>query len=215
MEGGMLEGGMIDSTVIETIALAGAPRGLQVAVALGGGGRGAGPRGLELLLATLLPGRALVRLPGGRPVVRGTAGLHVSLSHAAGATALAVAPCTVGVDIERVDPALDALAIDADVFGPRDYAFLQRQPQGVRCEQFYRLWTLKEARLKRHGRTLADGPLPEILGEARLPGPRLSGPLGADMSTGWLAVGSERYCVGVCWDAAAAAPDVLASANCW
>ncbi len=98
-------------------------------------------------------------MPTVAPVVRGRDDVHLSLSHAAGATVLAVAPFAIGIDIECVDPELDALAIDPELFGPRDYAFLQGQAEPTRLRHFYRLWTLKEARLKRFGRNLAERPL--------------------------------------------------------
>jgi hypothetical protein len=202
--------------MISRVILPGAPVGLEVAVAQGdaGAGRGASPRTLDRLIETLLPGRAVVRLAGGGPVVRGADDVHLSLSHAAGATVLAVAPFPIGVDIECVDADVDPLAIEPELFGLRDFAFLQAQSQAVRHSQFYRLWTLKEAWLKRRGRTLADSALPDILADVDIAAPAaLEGRLGADMATGWLDRAGKRYCVGVCWAAAAPSP-VLASANC-
>ena len=195
--------------MIHRLQPAGAPHGLQVAVAEGADDmrRGLATRELDRLIAALLPDRSIVRLAGGRPAVGGRDDLHVSLSHAAGATALAVAPLPVGLDVECVDPELDALAIDPDLFGPRDFAFLQEQPKTARVEHFYRLWTLKEARLKRFGRSLVDSALPDILTD--------DGRIGTDMSTTWLTTASKRYCVGLCWGAAVAPSPVLASANCW
>jgi hypothetical protein len=76
----------------------------------------------------------------------------------------------------------------------------------VRLEQFYRLWTLKEAWLKRGGCTLAQTELPEVIGS--------DGRLDAGMSTDWLDVAGRRYCVGICWDAVLAPSTALASANC-
>ena len=119
--------------------------------------------------------RAHARRPAGRARACRTGGLMLSLSHALGATALAVAPFPVGIDIERCEPGVDALAIDAELFGKRDYAFLAAQDRDRQGDAFYRLWTLKEARLKRFGRTLADSELPDIASLA-----------GDDMSTAWL-----------------------------
>ncbi len=195
--------------MIHRLQLAGAPQGLTVAVAEGGGGvrRGLTARELDRLIAALLPDQRVVRLSDGRPMVRGRDDLHLSLSHAPGATALAVAPFALGVDIEFVDSELDVLAIDPDLFGRRDFAFLEKHDAASRLERFYQLWTLKEAYLKRLGRTLAETGLPEIVDS--------EGHVGAGMSTGWLARGGKRYCVGACWGGTVAPSPFLASANCW
>lgn len=190
------------------LQLAGAPQDLKIAVMAGADGlrRGVGADELSRLITALLPGQPVVRVASGRPVVRGRDDLHLSLAHAAGVTALAVAPFPVGIDIEGVDPELDVLAIAPDLFGPRDFAFVQQQDAASRLEHFYRLWTLKEARLKRLGRTLADAELPEIIEQ--------DGRLGADVATSLLTLGMERYCVGVCWGSVDAPLACLASANC-
>jgi len=190
--------------MIHRLELAGAPPGLAVAVAQGAdaGRRGVAVSELDRLIAALLPDQPVVRLSGGKPVVRGRDDVHLSLSHAAGASVLAVAPVPVGIDMECVDPELDVLAIDPDLFGPRDFAFIQQQDAATRIAHFYRLWTLKEARLKRSGRTLAETALPDIIGNS------------ANMSAGWLTLASQRYCVGVCWAGAVVPSDFLASANC-
>jgi 4'-phosphopantetheinyl transferase len=190
--------------MMHCLQLAGAPQELKIAVMEGSNSarRGLAASELDRLIAALLPDQPVVRLTDGQPVVRGRDDLHLSLSHATGATALAVAPFAIGIDIECVDPELDVLAIAPDLFGPRDFAFVQQQDAATRLEHFYRLWTLKEARLKQLGRTLADTALPEIIGN------------GANMSADWLALGTERYCVGVCWAGAVAPSAFLASANC-
>ncbi len=188
--------------MITRLQLSGAPQGLEVAVAEGARrtSRGLAPPELDHLIAALLPDRPVVRLAEGRPTVRGCDDLHLSLSHAAGATALAVAPFPIGVDIECIDPELDALAIDPELFGVNDFAFVKGQAETAQVAQFYRLWTLKEARLKRLGRNLVSERLPDILKDGESPATfTLEGRIGADMSTGWLDRAGRRYCVGVCW----------------
>jgi hypothetical protein len=194
--------------MIRLLKLPGAPQALKIAAAGGAEGarRGVAARELDRLIDTLLPGRAIVRLAGGRPVVRGADDIHMSLSHATGATALAAAPFPVGIDLECVDPELDALAVGPDLLGARDFAFLASQAEAKRLEHFYRLWTLKEAWLKRGGCTLAQTELPEVIGS--------DGRLDVGMSTDWLDVAGRRYCVGICWDAVLAPSTALASANC-
>jgi phosphopantetheinyl transferase len=191
--------------VIRRLLLPETPPGLEIAVGEGvdGARRGLAAHELDQLVETLLPGRAIVRLSDGRPMVQGRDDMHLSLGHAEGATVLAVAPFPVGVDIEPVDHGLDELAIGPELLGARDFAFLQAQAGAARRAHFYRLWTLKEARLKRFGRTLATDPLPQLLTcDANPSSVALEGRLGADMSTGWLTQAGQRYCVGVCWGTA-------------
>jgi hypothetical protein len=179
---------------VRRVHFAGAPAGLDAIVAEGADAtrRGLAPAELDRLLELMLPGLAVERMPDGRPAVRGhvrgRGGLMLSLSHAVGATALAIAPFPVGIDIERYEPDIDALAIDAELFGDRDYTFLAAHDEDRRRDAFYRLWTLKEARLKRFGRTLADSKLPDLASLA-----------GDDMSTAWLDAPARRYCLGLCW----------------
>ncbi len=194
--------------MMHSLELASAPGGLRIAVMQGGDGarRGLAAEELERLIAASLPDQPVVRLKDGQPIVRGRDDLHVSLAHANGATALAVAPFPLGIDIEGVEPHLDVSEIAPELFSARDLAFLQSHDAAAQAETFYRLWTLKEARLKRQGLTLAQAPLPDIVGP--------DGRIAAGMSTSMLMLGEKRYCVGVCWDAAAAPFDFFASANC-
>jgi phosphopantetheinyl transferase len=176
------------------VHFAGAPAGLDAIVAEGAdtARRGLAPAELDHLLELMLPGRAVERRSDGPPAVRGQVPgrgrLMLSLSHAAGATALAIAPFPVGIDIEHCEPGVDALSIDAELLGERDHAFLAAQDRDGQRDAFYRLWTLKEARLKRFGLTLTDSALPDIASLA-----------GDDMSTAWLEAPARRYCLGVCW----------------
>lgn len=184
---------------VRRVTFAGAPAGIEAVVAEGADTtrRGLALRELDRLLELMLPSRVVERIPGGRPVVRGPGGLILSLSHTLGATAIAIAPFPVGIDIERCEPDADALAIDAELLGTRDYAFLAMQDEDRRRDAFYRLWTLKEARLKRFGLSLATAALPPILdGDAPRAG---DGPLGRDMSTAWFDAPAHRYCLGLCW----------------
>jgi phosphopantetheinyl transferase len=189
--------------MIHRVHIPHAPKGLEIVVARADRSqRGIPPDAMTALVETMLPGLTLTRGAKGEPIVNGGSGTHVSLSHAAGVTALAVAPFPVGIDIECVDPAFDLGEIDANLFGRQDFAFLQRQNDLVQRAHFYRLWTLKEARLKRDGRTLADAPLPDILSEQDLlERPLLEGPAGPDMATRWLVQSGSRYCVAACWAA--------------
>ncbi len=188
--------------MIHRLLIPDAPQGLEIFVARGSDPkrRGIAPEAMEALLETMLPDAKVTRRAHARPLVRGAGGNHISVSHAPGVTALAVAPVPVGTEVENVAPNFDFSDIDAEVFGPRDFAFLRRQDQTVQRAHFYRLWTLKEARLKRDGLSLADAPLPDILASHNGERPMLEGPAGPDMATRWLVQSGNRYCVAACWE---------------
>ena len=101
---------------------------------------------LRLALARELGLHALpetAREPGGKPYFPARPELQFSLSHSHGGAVCALHSLPVGVDIEKLRPA------------PR------RLAQGMEDEAFFRLWTAKEATVKREGRGIAAlrGPL--------------------------------------------------------
>ena len=129
-----------------------------------------GPEGAERTLAHLLLETALRRELGLEtvpPIARGARGkpwfpdlpdLHFNLSHSHGAAVCALHHLPVGVDVEKVRSAPKRLAA------------------GLGDEAFFRLWTAREAAVKRAGlgvealrRTRAPDPLCQCL-EGFLPG---------------------------------------------
>lgn len=129
-----------------------------------------GPEGAERTLAHLLLETALRRELGLEtvpPIARGTRGkpwfpdlpdLHFNLSHSHGAAVCALHHLPVGVDVEKVRSAPKRLAA------------------GLGDEAFFRLWTAREAAVKRAGlgvealrRTRTPDPLCQCL-EGFLPG---------------------------------------------
>jgi phosphopantetheinyl transferase len=178
---------MKDQVETHCLNLPGAPRELQAVAAIGESTsrRGLAPHELERLFDYMLAGCEVVRDVGGQPVVHGSS-LHISLSHAEGLTALALAPFPVGIDIERIDPEFDVLEFDPDLFGIDDFHALETCETRSRRDHFYRLWTLKEAHLKRQGRNLLCGPLPNVSGAS-------------NASTAWIVRPTGRYCVAVSW----------------
>lgn len=108
------------------------------------------------------------RAGSGRLHLLAPAGWHVSVSHADGLAAIALATAPCGVDIERPRPA-DTAAVARRYFAAAERDWLAALPAAARQEAFFQLWTLKEAAVKALGAGLAghldrlcfeiDGPL--------------------------------------------------------
>ncbi|MEU5543812.1 4'-phosphopantetheinyl transferase superfamily protein [Streptomyces sioyaensis] len=100
------------------------------------------------------------REPSGRPVLGGAArGLHASVSHVPGLSAVAIGSRgPVGVDVERLR-AVPAAALARRWFGAREAGWLAGRPEAEQPLQFLRMWTQKEAVGKVLGTGLADGGL--------------------------------------------------------
>jgi len=178
---------MKDRPELWHLKMPGAPERIQTVIAIGkdASRRGVAPHELEWLFDNVLSGRAVVRNADGRPVVRGS-GLHISISHADGLSALVSAPFPVGIDIEWIDPEFDVSQFDQELFGEQDFHLIETCERGSRRNHFYRLWTLKEAHLKLRGQNLQSYPLPNVSGVR-------------DASAAWIAWPTGRYCVGMCW----------------
>ena len=91
--------------------------------------------------------------PHGKPVlaVPGGTGVGFNLSHSDGLMLCAVSVGReLGVDIERIQPALEVEAL-LEHFSPREVAALRALPAGVRHQGFYACWTTKEAYVKARG----------------------------------------------------------------
>jgi 4'-phosphopantetheinyl transferase len=110
----------------------------------------------------------VLRSPGGGPLLGGAAaGLHASVSHGRGITAVAIAELgPVGVDVEPIRP-LPAVALARRWFAPAEAAWLHAQPPAHAAAAFLRLWTVKEAIGKALGTGLAGGLLSRDLGLPR------------------------------------------------
>jgi 4'-phosphopantetheinyl transferase len=93
------------------------------------------------------------RLTGGGP--------EFNLSHSDELALVAVSPeAPVGVDLERIEPARDLLALAERALGEEDVARIRAVPPAERAEVFYAAWVRHEARLKCLGAGLT-GPAPE------------------------------------------------------
>jgi 4'-phosphopantetheinyl transferase len=92
----------------------------------------------------------IVRHGRGAPIVDAPGRpLHVSLSHTGDWMLLAVSRThRVGVDIERIDPAVDVVRLARRFFPTDEADELASLPSTERHEAFFRAWTSKEAILK-------------------------------------------------------------------
>lgn len=82
--------------------------------------------------------------------------VHFNLSHTRGMAVLAVClDAEVGVDVERVDAGIDALALADANFSQRERALLHACVGMRRAECFTEIWSLKEAWVKALGRGLS------------------------------------------------------------
>jgi 4'-phosphopantetheinyl transferase len=91
------------------------------------------------------------RLPSGRP--------HLSVSHSGALVSVALAECApVGVDVERVDPALNVKELAARVLAEPEITHLSPLPADELPAAFFTYWTRKEAVLKATGDGLAVEP---------------------------------------------------------
>ena len=116
------------------------------------------------LLATLLREEGMESLPrierqeGGKPWFPERPHLHFSLSHSRGLSLCAFGEAPLGADIEVTAPRSPGLPRYA--LSSREYAWFQSR--GGRWEDFYTLWTLKEARVKCTGEGIFRRPPRQI-----------------------------------------------------
>jgi len=96
----------------------------------------------------------MAALPGGKPVFPGREDISFSLSHSAGLALCAVGDGALGCDIEAVRPRRPALP--RRTLSPEEWEWFSCR--GARWEDFYLLWTRKEAAVKRTGQGLVRPP---------------------------------------------------------
>ena len=112
---------------------------------------------LRLTLADKVPGNVrFVVGPWGKPELA-EGGWQFNLSHTDGMAAVALsATGPVGVDVERINPALTDPTVATEYFTPDEIAELHRQPDWSAA--FTDLWTAKEAIIKAEGLGLGQQP---------------------------------------------------------
>ncbi len=130
--------------------------------------------------ARWLLGRVLGRPPGalrfekgawGKPVLADEPDVQFNLSHTEGMAILAVGASRLGVDVERVERALDWLPLARRFFALQEIAALEALPSSEQRRAFFQCWTRKEAYLKARGAGLSlplDAFVVTVTGPARL-----------------------------------------------
>ena len=96
----------------------------------------------------------LERLPGGKPCLPAMPGRQFNVSHSGDLSLCALSVRPVGADIERIRPRREKLP--AYVCSAAELEWYARR--GSRWEDFYILWTMKEARVKCTGEGLRIRP---------------------------------------------------------
>lgn len=90
--------------------------------------------------------------PNGKPYIDHSRSVQFNLSHSNDVALMAfAADCEIGVDIEKIRPMNDVLAIASRFFCPEETAELMSMPAGEQQAAFFRCWTRKEAYLKAAG----------------------------------------------------------------
>jgi 4'-phosphopantetheinyl transferase len=86
---------------------------------------------------------------GGKPFVPD---VHFNVSHSRDRALIAITrACSVGVDIEFIDPGVSYWQVAALAFTPQERQSLSAIAQEEQRQVFYEMWTSKEALLKAHG----------------------------------------------------------------
>ena len=100
-----------------------------------------------LALHGISPLPSVARTEKGKPYFPDRPGLHFSLSHTKGAALCALSDAPVGADMEPIRPRRETLW----KFCMTEEEFSRFQAQGGGWEEFYQIWTLKEAWCKYTG----------------------------------------------------------------
>lgn len=112
----------------------------------------------------------IARTGEGKPYFPDYPDLHFSVSHSGGVSLCALADTPVGADVELVRPR--SLKLPRYALSEREYAWYESR--GSRWEDFYTLWTLKEARAKCTGEGIFRSPVRAVEVPLLEPGEQLT-----------------------------------------
>ncbi len=150
-----------------------------------------------LLASLLVEAGGVEPLPGiertekGKPYFPDRPDLHFSLSRSGSLSLCVLGPAPVGGDIELVRPRSERLP--RYVLSDREYTWFAAR--GSQWEDFYTLWTLKEARVKRTGEGIFRRPAREVAAPLMEPGTRL-----VWEGARFAALGGEGWRGALCWE---------------
>lgn len=86
---------------------------------------------------------------GGKPYVPD---VHFNVSHSLDRALIAITrTCSVGVDIEFIDPGVSYCQVAALAFSPQEHQALSAIAQEKQRQVFFEMWTSKESLMKAHG----------------------------------------------------------------
>lgn len=85
----------------------------------------------------------------GKPYLRAYPEIHFNISHCPGMVACGFSDSEIGLDIEYPRPISRRLVLRS--LSPSEQLFLESQPSDLMEHHFFRLWTLKESRMKISG----------------------------------------------------------------
>ena len=112
------------------------------------------------------PNLTIAREPGGKPYFPAAPWLYCSVSHSGDVWLCACSDTPVGVDIQRIQPTRTT-ALARRFFHPDEIARLDTHP-----DDFFLIWTAKEACVKRTGRGIdSNFPHFSVIADGRLVSP--------------------------------------------
>ncbi len=91
----------------------------------------------------------------GKPELAPYPDIHFNISHCEDIAVCAMSSREIGVDIEEIRPFPDAVIRKALTAGEQEFLKQMSADERSRQEWFFRLWTLKESRIKHSGRGLS------------------------------------------------------------
>lgn len=80
--------------------------------------------------------------------------IRFNLSHSRDLALIAVAHIDIGIDIEFIDPQLQWQPLSKDILSEEEFRWLTAQPKELQYQNFFWLWTSKEAYTKGRGKGL-------------------------------------------------------------
>lgn len=95
----------------------------------------------------------IVRPAGGKPYFKNSP-LQFNVSHSHGAVAVALSDHPIGIDIEFIDESRDVISLARRFFAPREFETIEHSKSPV--NDFFSMWTKKEAFAKLSGKGLAS-----------------------------------------------------------